>query len=192
MDKSDIIKKLTRGKSKDYTYSVAFFLTFSFFAFFVIRPNVSSVFKANSKIEVLKKVDHIFETQIRKIIDLQTSFENYRDKLYLLQEAVSAHPKVNKILSDVTEAANKYRLAISKVNIADINLKDTTKDLKMKAVSLKFDTTGDFADMISFMQELTNQRRLKLIKGYKFYGEESFASSSGRLHLKIEMEGYYL
>ena len=105
MDKQATIKKLFEKKAKDYTYTVAFFVIFFLFSA-VIRPNLITVFEINAKIRQLSEVDRIYGEQIDKIVGVQSIFEASRDDMYLLNEAISTQPEVNKVLFDVNVASD--------------------------------------------------------------------------------------
>lgn len=191
MSKKNLINRLITEKTKNYTYTIAFFLVFSFFVYFVIRPNLLSVFVSNSKIDELKKIDRVYENQINKVIDLQSVLESNRDNFGLLKEAVSENPQVNKVLSDISLSAEKNKLLINKIIIGDINLRDSSKQ-KLYAVSVNLDLRGNFASLMSFVKELNDQRRLKLVKKMTILKEDEKATESAELKINMEVEGYYL
>lgn len=191
MSKKNIINKLITEKTKNYTYAIAFFLVFSFFVYFVIRPNLLSVFVSNSKIDELKKIDNLYENQINKVIDLQSTLETNRDDFRLLREAVSENPQVNKVLSDISLSAEKNKLSINKITIGDINLRDSSKQ-KLYEVSVNLDLRGNFDSLMMFVRELNNQRRLKLIRRMSILKENEKATESAELKISMEVDGYYL
>lgn len=192
MDTSSLVKKIVNKRTRDYGYLIAFFFLFSFFVFFVIRPNVLSVFSANVKIDELTKIDRLYGDQIVKVIDLQTSFENHRNDFYLLSDAISQKPQVNKILSDINNLTDKDKVSIDQININDINLKDVKSSDKLKAVIISFETKGEFESVAAFIDDMAKQRRLKIIKMLTMTTDKTEASKSGLLKMKFDIEGYYL
>lgn len=192
MDKEKLLKPFKSKKAKDYTYLIGFFLTFSFFLFVVIRPNILSVIQKQAKIDELKRVNDFYEKQINKVIELQTVFETSRNDIGLLKEAVSVGAQVNKILSDTNTVAQENDLVIGSINIADLNLKDTGDGKKVKSIELTMQLTGDFPSMRKFIQTVYNQRRLKMIKSLTISRGEKTASDSGLLNMDLELEGFYL
>jgi len=54
MDKKKIIALLGERKVQDYTFNALFFLIFSFFLIFAIRPNVVTVFTLQQEFQELK------------------------------------------------------------------------------------------------------------------------------------------
>ncbi len=192
MDTKYIVNKLLSRKTKDYTYLAAFFLLFSFFLFFVIRPNLLSVFNANTKIEELKKIDAVYGEQIIKVIDLQTSFENNRSAFSLLSDAIARSPQVNKILSDINTLIDKHELTVDRVNIGEINLKEAKLADQLKAVTITVETGGTFQNLISFIEDLSKQRRLKVIKSFSMGRDDKGSTDSAALKVRFDIEGYFL
>lgn len=192
MEKSSILKNFFNKKTQDYTYAVAFFFIFSFFIFYVIRPNLISVFEIRSKIDQLNKINSLYREQIDKIIEIQSALEESRDDLVLLKEAIAEKPEVNKVLSDVNVSTEGSKITPERVNIADINLKDKGSTGKLKSFIINMDLKGSFEDTTEFIKKIYDQRRLKLIQELDLTRDEKQSSDSSILKIKLEVEGYYL
>lgn len=186
------LKDFIVKKSKDYSYTIAFFLTFSFFVLFIIRPNVVSIVAAFSQIANMQAVNRTYDVQINRVIEIQSAAETYRSDLGLLREALSETPQVNKIISDLSEAASKSNLELNKINITEVNLKDANLDQKTKPIHVNLTLSGQYADMVTFVHETYAQRRVKLIKKLMIAKPESESTDSASLQLTLELEGYYL
>jgi len=192
MDKQSAIKKLFDKKTKDYTYTITFFVIFSFFVFAVIRPNLITVFEINAKIKQLGEVDKIYGGQIDKIIGVQSVFEINRDNMYLLDEAISTQPEVNKVLFDVNISSDGGKLRSEKVTVSDINLKDKGSANKLKSFMLNMSLFGSFEDAMDFIKKIYAQRRLKLIPQMELGRPLDESTGSAELKIRLEIEGYYL
>ena len=162
MDKQSAIKKLFDKKTKDYTYTITFFVIFSFFVFAVIRPNLITVFEIN------------------------------RDNMYLLDEAISTQPEVNKVLFDVNISSDGGKLRSEKVTVSDINLKDKGSANKLKSFMLNMSLFGSFEDAMDFIKKIYAQRRLKLIPQMELGRPLDESTGSAELKIRLEIEGYYL
>lgn len=191
MDKK-ALKDFIVKKSKDYSYTIAFFLTFSFFVIFIIRPNVVSIAAAFSQIANLQSVNRTYDIQINRVIEIQSTIETYRSDLGLLREALSESPQVNKIISDLSEAASESNLEVNKINITEVNLKDANLAKKTKPIHVDLTLSGQYADMVSFVRGTYAQRRVKLIRKLTFAKPESESTESASLQLILDLEGYYL
>lgn len=191
MDKINL-KGLFTEKGKDYTYAIIFFLIFSFFTFFVIRPNILTVFEANLKIENLKKNNASYEAQIQNIINAQSVLVDARDQLVFLDEAITKKPEVNELIRGVTNILDKNKLTIDKINLVDVNIKDVSRTNELKTIVFDFGLTGQFEDISKLIKDLYDQRRLNLLRNIDIERRTEAASVSGELKINFQLEGYYL
>ncbi|OGK12195.1 hypothetical protein A3C98_04340 [Candidatus Roizmanbacteria bacterium RIFCSPHIGHO2_02_FULL_37_15] len=192
MEKTSFIKKLYNVTTKDYTYTIAFFFIFSFFIFYVIKPNLLSVFETNAKIKQLEKTNILYERQIDKIIEIQSVFERNREDFLILDEAIGSKPEVNKLLSDVAISSGESTLAVERIDIFDINLKEKVKEEKLKSFVINMDLTGTFEDTVFYIKKIYGQRRLKLIPDLELVKDRIETSPSASLKIKLKVEGYHL
>ena len=192
MEKSWIIKNLFSKKTQDYTYSIAFFFIFSFFVYFIIRPNLIKVFEITTKIEQLKNINKNYGEEIDKIVNIQSELELNRDDLGFLKEAIAAKPDVNKVLYDVLVSSDEGNLRFDRAVVSDINLKDKGSADKLKFFIINMNLAGTFEDTMAFIERIYNQRRLKLIPEFELAREKKESSDSGALKIRLGVEGYYL
>lgn len=191
MEISSLKKQLLNKKTQDYTYAIAFFLIFSFFIFYIIRPNLITVFEINTKIEKLKEINNLYNKQIDKIIEIQSKIEANREDFVVLKEAIAIKPEVNKMLSDVDFSLEENELKSDSITVSDINLKDTGSLNKLKSLLINIDLLGTFTDTTEFIKKIYSQRRLKYIPEIDFSQAEE-SSESANLKIKLEIEGFYL
>jgi Tfp pilus assembly protein PilO len=193
MDKNKLLSYLRSKKSKDYTYTIAFFIVFTFFLFALIRPNIIEIFSSYEKIKQMKEVNSFYEREIVKSFDLQNEMETIGSEVYLLNEAIPSFPRINKLLDDFKLALEKYNLKIEKLNIADISLRNPSKG-KKESVQVDLILNGDFDEFRSFMKDVHNQRRVKLIREIVVSRpeERKSASQSATLRMELKIDGYYL
>lgn len=186
-----LISALKEPKRKDYTFATLFFIVFSFFIFFAIKPSLSTALSLNSKELELKGVDAQYEELIGQIVQIQSALESVRDRLHLVDEALPPQPLVTLLMQDIQQAADRNNVVISKVNINKINLVEPEKNtFRSMAVSMELNSTFD--DYISFQKEITEQRRLKYMRTVEIDNDQLGASTSATLRIKTEIEGYYL
>lgn len=192
MGKGLNIRNFFSKKTKDYTYAILFFFTFSFFVYFVIRPNLISVFSSNTQVEELQKTDRLYEIQIDKIVDIQTALETNRENLGLLQESIPLRPELNKILDDIDKTVKEHNIVVERMNVENLNLKDSAKEQRLKLVNITGSFFGSFEDIYGFIKGLHSQRRLKMIKQLQLDVEKGNATSSSLLKMSLKIQGYYL
>ena len=185
-----IIVSLNGSKTQDYTFTTMFFIIFSIFVFFAIRPALSTAISLNKQEADLKTLDGKYELLIGQIVQIQNALQLVRDKLYLIDEALPAQPYMNIMMSDIQESAKKNNISIRKIDIHRINLVETEKNL-FRSMVVNVELGSTFDDFIKFEKDLILQRRLKKFKTINI-GREDVASGSATLNIKAEIEGYYL
>jgi len=125
--KSELAQKVLTRRIKDYSYAVVFFLIFSFFIFFAIRPNIATALTLKKELAELKTVNENYEQAIRHIITVQTVLEKHRSEYHLLSDALPATPQVNKIVEDLYTVSSSSGLLFQDLNIGEVNLKRLRK-----------------------------------------------------------------
>ncbi len=186
----DFFKK---QENKNYLYLSVFFLIFSFFLIFIIRPTLKSAFQSKAKREELLKATTKLEEIINKSVVLQSEAEKYRDDFPLLFEAIPKEVNISQVMREVTNAVRENNLVIVNSSVSDIKLVGG-EDKGLKTVKLKYVLEGKFSDFLKFMKALENQRRLKTIRQASFLrkGEiEINATGEAVLNIKLEIETYF-
>ncbi|MCS6956494.1 MAG: type 4a pilus biogenesis protein PilO [Patescibacteria group bacterium] len=183
------IKNIFNKKYQDYTYAVLFFMVFSIFIFFAISPSLKTAFSLKKEREDLEKIDKLYESKIVNISEMQNKLEENRDKLNLIDKAVSQYPQVNKMVDDVKKTADKNNFFIQKANIADINLFQSKKELGR--ISLIIEGKTDYENLMNFIREIFDQKRLKTIENLTI-NQDKESTNSGRLQISLIINGYYL
>lgn len=189
-----ITKKIFTKKATDYTFTILFFLIFSLFILFAIKPSLTTAVSLKKEESDLKIIDSKYESNIINIVSVQSLMEEHREKLPLLTDAISDHPQVNKMIDDIKKASDQTAFVIKKAGIEEVSLLDT-KNKKLQTLLLTIEGSSDFDILMKFIQSLSNQRRLKTIEKIVITNSgnlESQASSSGQLKVIMNVEAYYL
>ena len=189
MQQIKISSSIFTKKTRDYTFVVLFLVIFSVFILAAIKPSLTTATSLKKEEEDLKKIDSLYEKKISIITLIQTQVEENRDDIYLLNEAVSQFPEVNKMVEDVKNVADKDNFAIQKASISDVNLYQNSK--KLDKVSLKVEGKSDFGNLILFINDLFLQRRLKNISKMTITKDKE-ATEEANLNVTLIIDGYYL
>jgi len=192
MNKNDLLETFRNEKVKEYGFTITFFLIFSFFVIFAIRPNLSSVISLHEQITQLQGLDSQYEDSITKIINLQSVIEQNRDNFYLLDDGLPSAPQVNKVIDDINTNASASGLVIDKIIVEQVSLKEDTSKNKMKEFTVNLETSSDFENIKNFINILLAQRRLKAVENFTLERDESVASGAAPLKVKLQIGGYYL
>lgn len=194
MDRSFLINRINNKRVKDYSFTIGFFVVFSFFVIFAIRPNLTTAFNLEKELAQLREVDKNYEDAIIQIVSLQSIMEQNRDKFYLLDDAIPARPRVNKVIDDVSISASQAGVTIKKMNVSEVSLKENQTKNDKQSFRIAVDMADDFGKAESFIETLLSQRRLKTVHNISIKKDDLTVGSSSSAVLKIQMEidGYYL
>ncbi len=192
MNKSVIKRNLLVKKATDYSYTILFFISFAFFTFFVIRPNVLTILSLQEESGKLHILDTGYENVIKKIVDIQSFLQDNGQDLYLLDEAIPTLPRISKLVVDTQNSASSSGMDLKTMSINKVDLRDVQKKLVRRQISITLDGASNFIQSKEFITQIMNDRRLKTIKQITFDQDEKSGSASGGLKLLLEVEGYYL
>lgn len=192
ISKEEIKKQFMTKKVTDYTYSIVFFVTFSFFAFIVIRPNITMVFSLQKELQELRQIDDSYSLVIDKILNIQASVEATRNTVGVLDEALPNRPDMNKLIDYIKKTSSDSGMIVSKLTISEINLKDKKEPVGYKKVKIDLSAQAGFENTYKFIQDLIDQRRLKGINNISFVRDNKEGSGSATVNVKLSVEGYYL
>lgn len=190
MDRKRLIALLTEKKVQDYTFSIFFFIIFSFFLAFAIRPNIITAFSLQQELQDLRLQDREYEEQILQIVNYQSILEAYRNDLPVLDEAIPSSPQVAKVVEDVQTAAAIAGVPVTALNVESINFKQLEKPAEIQSYRVTLDTAGDNRALEALILAINNQRRIKTIEQFTLEGDQ--ASTSAGFTINMIVSAYYL
>lgn len=193
MKLSTITKKIFTKKTSDYTFTIMFFVIFSLFIAFAIKPSLSTAASLKKEELDLTSVDNLYEGYIMNIANVQSQMEEHRNELPFLKQAISDHPQVNKLIDDIKTIGDKNSFSITKANIDDVNLLNTNSKTLQK-LTITVEGTSTFDNLMKYIQDMFNQRRLKTIQRITIQNNKGDATAtvSGQLKVTLQVEAYYL
>ncbi len=183
-------KNILAKKTVDYTFTIMFFLIFSMFIIFAIRPSLTTATSLKKEEVELQKIDALYEKKIVNIAAIQQLIEENRNEFPLLNQAIAPYPKVNKMIEDIQMIADKNSFVIQKASVADVNLFDTNKK-SVEKIQVNVEGTSSFENLMAFIQDLFNQRRLKNIPKMAITNSTD-STESATLKVVLSIDGYYL
>lgn len=189
---SALLNKIFTKKTKDYGFMIVFFLIFSFFVLFVIRPNLTTVFNLQRERDQLTQLDQDYERAIFNIVSIQSSLERNRESFPLLNDAVPSAAQVNRVIDDITKIASSSSFDIKKIDINQISLKESTDKNETHSYQVFLESAADFNTTRRFINDLLKQRRLKTLKTLNLEQDNKESTQSSFLRIKLEIEGHYL
>lgn len=200
MDKKKILELLKQKQVQDYTFSIAFFLVFSFFVIFAIRPNLITAFNLQKELQELKLKKEEYEQKILQIVNYQSVFEENRGNFHLLDEAIPNKPGVAKVVEDIRKASIGSGIKINNLSVSEIELKPEKISAGLKKYSVGMDVNSKLSQAELFLDLLSSQRRLKKIDKISFTqldnntqaDPEPDLETAVRYKIVFDINGYYL
>jgi Tfp pilus assembly protein PilO len=196
MDKNitlkNIIQTLNKEKVKDYIYPAIFFLIFSIFIIFAIKPSISTVFELTKEKKDLTEKNEKYQEAINYVSTNLSILESLRDKLYLLDDSLPNTPQVNKIIEDIYLAGDESNISLNSLNLISPIEYSLKKTPVTKPVQIDIEAVGQFDDLVRMIDAIKGQRRIKTIKNIEVSSGEKISTESSTLNIKIQVEGYYL
>lgn len=190
MEPIKIPKNIFTKKTQDYTFAVLFFIIFSVFIVFAIKPSLTTAASLKKEESDLERIDNLYESKIVDIASIQSQLEENRDNLPLLTQAISNFPQVNKTIEDIKAVADQNSFTIKRASIADVNLFESNKK-NLKQLRVTVEGNADFKSVMQFITALYNQRRLKTVPKLSISRDES-STTSAQLKISLDIEAYYL
>ncbi len=187
----NLLNKLRSKKGKDYTYITVFFLIFSIFIIFAIRPSLTTAISLRQQYNDLQRLNDQYEQVVSNIVVNQATLENARDQLYLINDAMPDSPTINKLISDIEKAGSDNSINFSDITIGEVNLVQTAGQ-RTQQIVINVNATTTFDNLMNFIKDLSKQRRLKYVKQLSIAREVEESSQSSQLKVLMEIDGYYL
>lgn len=208
MNREELLAKILNKRVRDYSFPVVFFLIFSVFIFFAIRPNLVTAFSLQKELDELRIQDDQYERVILNIVNYQTVIEKTRDDLPLLKQAIPESPEIFAMVRDIKNGASESGIIINDLDISDVTLKQGkgvgpsvapvpvakakgTED-ENKKYTVRFQVSSNFAEVKDFIARLINQRRMKIIEHMDIVSGGQQGSQSATFNVSFVVDGYYL
>lgn len=187
MDRKKLIALLHEKKVQDYSFTIFFFLVFSIFLLFAIRPNILTAFSLQRELKELDLKNKEAENVILQIVNYQSVMENYRDKLTLLDEAVPSSPGLAKAIEDVRSTASASGLLVTEMTVESVEFSDKRGSGELQTFQILISSDGTTTDLNSFISAVLKQRRLKMFETVEISSE-----SEGTTQITLTIKSYFL
>ena len=163
IDRKKIIELMLDKKVQDYTFIVVFFIVFSFFVVFAIRPNIVTAFNLQKELQEIKLHNREFEEEIMQIVTYQSTLETYRNDMSLLDEAIPESPEIAKVVEDIRQSATDSGVILDALNVESVEYSEKARSEGLQVFSVSAEIQADIQAVQKFLQLLAQNRRLKLV-----------------------------
>ena len=184
MDKDKLLQLLSNKEVRKYGFDITFFVMFSFFLIFAIRPNLITAFSLQKELQDLKIQNKESEAVILQVVNYQSTLEEYRDKIPLLDQAVPSTPTIAQVVDEIRKSASDSGILLHAVSVESIDLKGeqesevkTQQSDAIDSFTVSVNGSASINGANVFLDKLMNQRRLKKIDSVTLTQEENGSTS---------------
>lgn len=173
----DLGKKLYQEKkSRVYSGIILSILTITFFLSFAIRPTLVTIASLLKEIENQKVVAEKLQDKITALNTAQIEYQKIKKDLVFVDETLPIHPDISSLITQLEVLARDSNLSVDGIQFSRTVLKDqegNIKNSKIKegppGIDFTLAVVGDYKNLISFLDSLTNLRRLVLIDTFALH-----------------------
>jgi len=193
---SPILKK---PKMQASTSAVFSFLAISLFLWYAVRPTAQTIFYLRREIEDKTELNRQMESKITSLIEAQASYENIRDRLSVLDQALPHQPDAVILARQLRNIANTAGASISAIQIpgVPITTNQSTPGAKLTAQEplQKFPVTvvlaGSYPQIKTFLNGILTLRRITSIEQIVIKQQGDLAIPGNNLQLSVRLQSYY-
>lgn len=171
-------------KTASYLTLTLSLFTLSFFGLFAIRPTLITATSLIKKVSDLKKLNIEYENKINSIIRAQFEYEQIRNRLSLINEALPEQSSFTKLAQGLEKFGQASNVTINQLHIDDVSVSSPLLDRKLLQYGFNVIATGDYPSLTSYISHFTNWTRIATLSKLEFTRDGSGTiSSTLRLHL---------
>ena len=156
--------KLLPNMQQETTRSfVTLALTFgalSFFGIFAINPTLSTITDLQRQLSDDQLVDQQLKTKINNLSSLEQQYNQLGSNLTNIYAAVPQDADVSLLSGQIAALAKKRNLSNTTYRVAEIQLANNPKTLKVQSFIFTLQAQGKYTDLLAFSSELPKLSRL--------------------------------
>lgn len=166
-----------------FTITLSLF-ALSFFGLLAIRPTLITAISLRKSVTELKKLDAEYEDKISSVVRAQSEYEQIRDAIQLIEDAIPRQASFQKLAQALEEFAIRENLTINQMQIDNVPISKYLGEGKLQMYNFSFIAIGDYPSLFSYITHLTNWKRIVNITSMDLSQEGGTISGSLRLTLK--------
>lgn len=192
-----VIKK---RKFRTSTAAVFSFLAASLFLWYAVRPTAQTIIYLQREIADKTVVNQQMETKITALIEAQATYENIKDRLPILEQALPHNPNAIFLAKQIKNIAALSNATISAMQVPSVPViaNEATVGAKLTAVKPleEFTMTVVFAGQYDAIRSvLSNIAKLRRITGFDMITIRPAAvtksDTPNTLQMSIRLKSYY-
>lgn len=190
---------LKKPRMRATTAAVFSFLAASLFLWYAIRPTAQTIIYLQREIADKTLLNQQMEVKITSLIEAQTTYENIKSNLPLLEQALPHTPNAIILARELRNIANVSQATISALQIPGVPLTtdESTPGAKLTAqkpieeFTITMVVLGPYQSIKAFLQNLLNLRRITSLDMVSIRQADDLKSPGNTLQLSIRIKSYY-
>lgn len=190
---------LKKPKMRTSTAAVFSFLAISLFLWYAIRPTAQTIIYLQREIADKTTLNQQMEQKITALIEAQATYENIKDSLPVLDQALPKNPDAVILARELRNVANLSLASISAIQIPSVPIitKEASPGAKIAAQNplQEFPVTvvlsGSYENLKTFLAGILEMRRITSIDMISIKQSGDFNTASHTLQLSIRLKSYY-
>ncbi len=197
----DIGPILKKQKTRASTAAVFSFLAVSLFLWYAVRPTAQTIIYLRREIADKTVLDQQMEAKITSLIDAQSAYENIKDRLPVLDQALPPNPDAVTLARELRNIANITNASLSALQIPSVPLIGNESSPGAKLVAGKplqeFVVTvvvsGPYESIKAFLNGILTLRRITRLESIsiKPVTDLTAGASTTNLLMSIRLKTYY-
>lgn len=181
----------------------------SFFAFFAIRPTLSTITTLMKKIEDQEKVSVQLDKKIVQLTQAQDELTAHAADLWRVEKAIPKKPEVDRLSAIIEQIANENNIEIGSIQyqqfpLTNVEQREVDKTIKTtpsravgqmaaeRFVTFSIAISGLLPDLEAFAAELQKIDRIVTVTQMAFAKNKVTSQQIYPLALTIKLTAYYL
>lgn len=194
-----ITPELKKPKAKATTTAVFSFLAISLFALYAIRPTAQTIIFLQREIKDKTILNQQMENKITALIETQSVYENIKDRLPVVSQALPKNPDAIILARQLQNLANISGASISAIQIPSLPLlaneatpgAKLTSGKSLEAFPVNMVVEGSYANLKSFLEGILLMRRITIIDLISFKESSRIDIHGDSLQLSLQLQSYY-
>jgi Tfp pilus assembly protein PilO len=156
-----------RENTKAITMLIFTFTALSILGIFAINPTLSTIIELQKQYEDSQFVHDQLTTKMNNLSSLQQQYNTLSDDLTLVYDAMPQYPSVPTLIGQLSALAQASNVEIKGIRISPVILSDVKEKQSIKthsSFSFTLQAEGEYENMMSFANALTNFNRLVTIE----------------------------
>lgn len=163
-----------------------------FFGIFVIRPTMVTIADLIKEIDDKQELEQQLQRKIASLATAQDEFNQYKDKIKYLDQAIPSQPELVRSLKTVEKIASDNKVIISSLKTSEIPEEKKVQmfDLDQLAridLYFTFQVMGNYPSIKNFIEDLHQYRRAFMVEEINFNIQDRITLQTLRASMTIRV-----